>query len=99
MRKHEKSRLFSRIEKRAGLKLAILIALIFNTGMYAQTTITGVISDSTTSESIIGATVAIKGTNNAVVSDLNGVYTINATDDAILVVSFIGYATQEQQVN
>ncbi|WP_207209747.1 SusC/RagA family TonB-linked outer membrane protein [Flavobacterium beibuense] len=99
MRKHEKSRLFSRIEKRTGLKLAILIALIFNTGMYAQTTITGVISDSTTNETVIGATVAVKGTTNAVVSDLNGVYTIKAPDDAVLVVSFIGYATQEQQVN
>ncbi|TWR31737.1 SusC/RagA family TonB-linked outer membrane protein [Mucilaginibacter pallidiroseus] len=42
-----------------------------------------------------GVTVKIKGTNEAVSTDVNGNFTINAPDNAVLVFSFLGYENQE----
>lgn len=46
-------------------------------------------------ESIIGASVQVKGTGTGVISDINGNFIVNAHSNAILVVSYIGYKTQE----
>lgn len=54
-------------------------------------TITG-----TQNETIIGATVLEKGTTNGVVTDIDGKFSIQLTNDnATLVISYIGYKTQE----
>jgi len=42
-----------------------------------------------------GATVKIKGTDKAVVTDVNGTYSITAATGSTLVFSYVGYATQE----
>lgn len=55
--------------------------------------ITGRVTDGR--ESIIGATVKVKGTTNATVTDLDGNFTLNAPQGAILEVSYIGYASKE----
>ncbi|MCP9767840.1 TonB-dependent receptor [Lacihabitans sp. LS3-19] len=48
------------------------------------------------SEPIPGASIVIKGTSEGTVSDLNGNYSINAADNNVtLIVSFIGYVSQE----
>ena len=48
------------------------------------------------SEPIPGASIVIKGTSEGTVSDLNGNYSINAANNNItLIVSFIGYVSQE----
>ena len=45
---------------------------------------------------IIGATIQIKGANTGAITDLDGLYTLHIKDDnSVLVVSFIGYITQE----
>ncbi len=44
---------------------------------------------------VMGATVAEKGTRNGVATDANGYYTITVEDNATLVISSIGYETQE----
>jgi len=50
--------------------------------------------------SIVGATVSIKGTNRAVVTDANGAYIIPITDnDKVLVFSFVGMKKQEVLIN
>jgi iron complex outermembrane receptor protein len=46
-------------------------------------------------ESVIGATIAEKGTSNGAMTDLDGHFTLNVADNAVLVISYIGYATQE----
>ena len=45
-----------------------------------------------------GATVAVKGTPKAVTTDAEGRYTIQAEPDQVLVISYIGYQTQEEPV-
>ena len=45
------------------------------------------------------ATIQIKGTNTGVTTDFDGNFSIDANENDILVVSFIGYATQEVTVS
>lgn len=44
---------------------------------------------------IIGATIMEKGTTNGTVSDIDGSFTLNVKENSILVISYIGYETQE----
>ena len=46
-------------------------------------------------ESLIGATVQQKGTTNGVITDADGNFSLTVPSDASLVVSFVGYLTQE----
>ena len=54
----------------------------------------GVIKDET-GEPIIGATVRVKGQSEGTVSDLDGNFTLDVTDNNTLQISYIGYQTQE----
>ena len=47
---------------------------------------------------VIGATVKIKGTNNGVITDFDGKYTINAKPGDVLVITFVGAKPQEVKV-
>lgn len=75
-----------------------LIVVWFGLGMlYAQTTITGNVSDDT--GPLPGASIVIKGTTTGVTTDFDGNYSIDANIGDILVVSFIGYRTVERTVS
>lgn len=58
--------------------------------------IKGVISDAM--GPIVGANVLEKGTTNGVITDLDGNFSLNVKPGATIVVSFIGYVTQEIKV-
>ena len=61
----------------------------------AQIKVSGTVLDET-GESIIGASVLEKGTTNGVVTDIDGNFAFTTqSDNATLVISFVGYATQE----
>ncbi|MEP2968778.1 MG2 domain-containing protein, partial [Nonlabens ulvanivorans] len=59
--------------------------------------IAGQVFDSS-GEPILGATVIVKGSNNVVVSDFNGVYYIKAIANDVLVFTFAGYSPQTKIV-
>ncbi|WP_170179825.1 SusC/RagA family TonB-linked outer membrane protein [Flavivirga rizhaonensis] len=64
-----------------------------------QKSISGTIKD-TNGIPLAGANIVVKGTNNGAQADFDGNYTIsNVEDNATLVVSYIGYVTQEVSVN
>ncbi len=60
---------------------------------YAQQKITGTVTDQT-GEAIIGASVVVKGTTNGTVTDFDGNFTLNAPAKSVLVISYVGYVTQ-----
>ena len=62
---------------------------------YAQVTATGVITDAATGEPIIGASVVEEGTTNGTVTDFDGQFTLTVAKDAMVVVSYVGYKTQQ----
>ena len=58
--------------------------------------VTGKVRDS--EGELIGATVMEKGTSNGVITDYNGNFSIDVSPNATLVVSYVGYVTQEVRV-
>ncbi len=62
----------------------------------AQKKITGHVSDAS-GEPIIGASVVVKGTSNGTITDMDGNFSLNA-DKGMLVISYIGYKTQELSI-
>ena len=63
-----------------------------------QQTVSGKIT-STNGEALPGVTVLEKGTNKGVVANFDGNYEITVKEDAVLVFSFLGFLTQEVEVN
>lgn len=61
-------------------------------------TVKGTVLDRT-GEAIIGATVIEKGTKNATVTDFDGNFSLSASQNATLVISYIGYKSQEILAN
>ena len=72
------------------------VLMLVSTAMLAQT-VSGIVSDSATGEPLGGAAVLVKGTRTGAVADANGNYTVKVADvnNAVLVVSFYGFKTQE----
>lgn len=60
----------------------------------AKRTITGTITDATTKEPLPGVNIRIKGTSTGGITDLNGKFSIEASDKDVLEISYIGYLTQ-----
>lgn len=83
------------------LRMCILALFLLNTGLHAKSKliekpITGTVVDNITNQPIPGANVIVKGSQNGVVTDFDGKFTIVAPDDATrLVVSYMGYSTKE----
>ncbi|MEL6733966.1 MAG: TonB-dependent receptor plug domain-containing protein [Bacteroidota bacterium] len=82
-------------------RLCMVMLLTFAGGTaFAQLTVTGKISSSANGEGLVGATVLVKGTTTGVISEDGGAYEIQVpSDDATLVISYIGYERQEIAVN
>jgi TonB-dependent starch-binding outer membrane protein SusC len=79
--------------------LKICVMLIF-TGLsvtsFAQTSVSGKVTDSKDGSPVAGVTVSVKGTKTAVKTDAAGAYTIVAATNApVLVFSSIGFTTQQ----
>lgn len=76
------------------LGLAFLLCLL-PLWAYAQNiTVKGTVKDNI-GEPIIGASVVQKGTSNGIVTDIDGNFYLNVPSNSTIVVSFIGYKTQE----
>ena len=68
-------------------------------GAYAQgKTVSGTVLDKS-GESVIGASVVVKGTTNGTITDMDGNFSLEVSPNSILVVSYIGYKDQEIPVN
>ncbi len=61
-------------------------------------TITGTVTDQS-GQPLAGANLLIKGTTNGAQTDFDGLYSISAESNATLVVSYLGFVTQEIAVN
>lgn len=74
----------------------VTVALLFAVGLSAQTSVSGRITDKS-GETMIGATVLVKGTTTGTSSDADGRYSlvIPAKAPQILQVSYLGYKPQE----
>lgn len=87
-----------------GRRMLMAIALLFLCAVMAfgrpplqdgKRTVEGTITDASDNFPLIGANVLIKGTSTGTIADTDGRFSISAGSEDVLVVSFIGYATQE----
>lgn len=75
--------------------LPLILGLFLSTGVFAQQiSVKGIVKDQM-GEPIIGANVLVKGKTVGVITDINGNFNLSATASDVLVISYIGYVTQE----
>ena len=81
--------------KQKKLFLTFLMAMCCAAMIHAQTTATGVVVDAATGEPIIGASVLEEGTTNGTITDFDGNFSITVGKDAMVVISYVGYKSQQ----
>lgn len=103
-----------RFSKSGLMKLSLIVSLVVGTQSVAEAsphnnatinktklakraTISGKVVDET-GAGLPGVSIKIKGTATGTVSDVTGAFAINASDNAVLVFSFLGYETKEVSV-
>ncbi|MCD7900398.1 MAG: TonB-dependent receptor [Bacteroides sp.] len=89
----------------------LLVSLLYASNLHANTdnareveqtpgnqqrTIIGIVSEN--GEPLIGATVRVKETSEGTITDIDGNFTLKAAPGSTLVISYIGYITQEVKV-
>ncbi|MDO4180335.1 MAG: TonB-dependent receptor [Bacteroidales bacterium] len=75
--------------------LTLVVGLFLSVDAFAQQiAVKGIVKDAT-GEPVIGANVIVKGTTNGTITDFDGIFQLNANQGDIIVISFIGYLTQE----
>ena len=88
--------------KRMGLPAILLVAMGFCvTQSIAQGTINGTVLDNTTGETLIGATVILKGTFIGATTDVDGKFSLKVEQNPPLtvVINFLGYTPKEVTIN
>ena len=79
--------------------LFLLLGLFTSVIAYSQQiSVKGIVKDQI-GEPVIGANVLVRGTTNGVITNVNGEFILSASKSDVLVVSFVGYATQEIPVS
>jgi len=76
------------------LGLLLLLCLIPLCSIAQNITVKGIVKDNL-GESVIGANITEKGTTNGMITDLDGNFSLTVQKNATLVISYIGYVTQE----
>ena len=72
-----------------------VVGILLSVQAFAQSmTVKGIVKDNT-GFGVIGASVQIKGTTKGAITDLDGNFTFEANKGDIIVISYIGYKTQE----
>ncbi|WP_060874599.1 TonB-dependent receptor [Myroides odoratus] len=75
--------------------MLFIVMVITSTSAFSQNKVKGTVIDGELKMSLPGATVLVKGTQNGVSTDANGVFTLNVNSDkGEVVISFIGYQSK-----
>lgn len=75
--------------------IILLVFILLSSSMYAQQRdVTGIVTDSN-SQPLPGANILIKGSAVGTLSDFDGNYTIKASTGDVIVISYVGFLTQE----
>ena len=85
---------FKKLQKTLGL---LFLFTMLPLSMSAQSIVKGTVNDEA-GEPVIGATVKVQGSNDGTITDFNGEFSVNAASNATLVISYVGYVTQEIKV-
>ena len=76
----------------------LFLLCLFPLGAMAQSTVNGTVTDES-GDPVIGATVRVQGTGVGTVSDMDGRFSVKASANATLEVSYVGYQTEVVRLN
>ncbi len=77
----------------------VVLFLVSGAAVFAQRTVSGKVTTATDGAPLPGVSVLVKGTTTGTSTDVDGNFTLNVpNNDAVLVLSFIGFTTQEVTV-
>ena len=77
--------------------MALFLLCLFPLGALAQSLIKGTVKD-VSGDPIIGASVKVQGSKSGVITDFDGNFSVQANNNATLVISYIGYTTETVKV-
>ena len=78
--------------------LALTLLMMVSTALYAQVTVSGVVTE-TTGDPVIGCTVREKGTTTGTITDIDGNYSIRVSSaNATLLFTYVGMEDQEVKI-
>lgn len=84
-------------------KYVMLVFMLSTIGLVSAQTFNGRVSGTVLSkgngEPLIGVSIMVKGTNSGTLTDINGKFTLQTSNGAVLKFSYIGYENQEVKVN
>jgi TonB-linked SusC/RagA family outer membrane protein len=72
----------------------LFVLLAFPTMLLAQSVVKGNVKDGN-GEPVIGATVKVSGTQQGAITDIDGNFSVQASSNATLTISYVGYVTQQ----
>lgn len=87
----EKQYFFGRIL----ILLTVILLSSFSSNAQISKKINGTVTSTEGSEPLVGVNILVKGTTNGTITDMDGNYSIIASETDVLIFSFIGYVTQE----
>ena len=76
----------------------VFMIMLISVGAIAQRQITGTVYDAENGETLIGASVLVKGTDNGTATDIDGSFSLTANTGDILTVSYTGFSSQDVEV-
>lgn len=88
------------LERFGAVLLGLFLSLSCFGITYAQEKVTGIVTEGSTGEPLVGVTIKVKGTSTGAISDLNGRFSISVPNlKSTLIFSYIGFKTQEVPLN
>ncbi|HZX58900.1 MAG TPA: TonB-dependent receptor plug domain-containing protein, partial [Mucilaginibacter sp.] len=79
--------------------LVLCFFLLINSAFAQTATVKGKVTDASTSETLVGVSVTVKGTTTGTQTDVNGGFSLSAPSNATLVFSYLGYTSLEVPLN
>ncbi len=77
--------------------LMLILISCLSLSAYAQSTVKGTVTDEI-GEPVVGATVRVDGTDVGTITDLNGAFSVSASPQATLSISYVGFQPQKVRV-
>jgi len=87
-----------KLKMRAFLAIVAMFVLALTVNAQ-QISVSGIVKDAKTGEAILGASILEKGTNNGVVTNFDGAFTLKVASNATLIVRYLGYSALEVPVS
>ena len=80
-------------------KVVVAVVMLLSATSLCAKTVTGKVLSASDNEPLMGATVVVQGKQGGTVTDLDGVFSIEANEGQMLVVSYIGFVTKHVKVD